>query len=86
MKLLIIIPLVTLVGCCTPTIERVPYEVKVQIKTPCKITVPEKPIMPFESSPLGEDIFIKTKKLAAEIKTRQAYEIKLEEAITECNK
>jgi hypothetical protein len=83
---LALVPLIFLFGCCTPETIKVPVEVKVPVKIPCQIVPPEKPVMPFETSSLGEDLYTKTKKLGAEIRYRKAYELKLEEAIRECNK
>ena len=83
---IVLVLLLALIAGCSPQIVREPYEVKVQVKIPCRIVAPEKPIMPFETSPLGEDIYTKVQKLAAEIKLRKAYELKLEAAIQECNK
>ena len=83
---LLVLSLVLLAGCCTPKTIEVTKEVRVPVITKCNITVPDKPVMPFETSPLGEDIYVKTQKMLSEIKYRKAYELKLETAITECNK
>ena len=59
---------------------------EVPIPVKCKIATPEKPYMPMQNAIPGENIFVKFKKALSEIEFRKGYEIKLEEAITECNK
>jgi hypothetical protein len=54
---------------------------------PCKITPPVKDFLPFTNGATEkDDMFDKTKKVLAELKIRDSYELQLEEAITECNK
>ena len=73
-----------LVGCGSfraPTI----IEHKVLVTVPCKITPPDKPLMPFTNSAKKTDsLFVKTKKILAEIEIRKGYETELEAAVRSC--
>lgn len=59
--------------------------IKVIEKVPCKVTMPEKPVYPLDSAKKSDDIFLKGQKALSEIEIREAYTIKLEAAIKECN-
>lgn len=58
---------------------------KVLVPVPCKVVLPQKPLMPFtDTSTLEEDIFTKTKKMLAELTVRNAYEEQLESVARSC--
>lgn len=85
MKLVIAILSTLLIAGCACQ-EKI-VEVKVPVPVPCKVTSPERPVMPLEQAKKDEsDIFVIVKKALAEIEFRQGYETKLEAAIQECNK
>jgi hypothetical protein len=79
-----LIALSLLVGCAAPKERIVTNEVIVQV--PCKITPPEKPVLPLTDNGSVEDnIFDKTKKALSEIELHKGYELLLEAAISGCN-
>ena len=57
----------------------------VEIPIPCKITAPEKPVMPLtDTVTKADNLFVQAKKALAEIDFRISYESKLEAAIKAC--
>jgi hypothetical protein len=74
-------------GCSALTPQLVVKEVKVPVPIPCQIVAPERPVMSLDNTPVTEgNIFVIFKRALAEIQERKGYEIKLEGAITACNK
>jgi len=58
---------------------------EVLVTVPCKIAAPEKPVMPFtDTAKRTDSIFVKTKKVLAEIEIRKGYENLLEAGIRSC--
>jgi len=58
---------------------------EVLVTVPCKITAPEKPVMPFtDGGKVTDSIFVKTKEALAEIEVRRGYENLLEAGIRSC--
>ena len=87
MKLLILVlvlaMLFSLSGCFATSGGVVDHNVLVSV--PCKVTMPQKPVMPLtEEGSINDDIFVKTKKALAEIEYRKGYENLLESAIGSC--
>lgn len=69
----------------TPEPVQVIVDHKIEVNIPCKIHMPEKPIMPLTDTAKAEDdIFLKTKKALAETELRKGYEDKLEAAAGAC--
>ena len=82
-KLLIAMAILTLTGCATTDTNVVDHNVLVS--TPCKVTMPAKPLMPLtDTGTTTDDIFVKTKKALAEIDVRKGYESELEAAAGSC--
>jgi len=77
---------VWLAGCLTtaPTLKPEIVIQKVPVPTPCKITPPEKPVMPVDNLKKESPLFDKIQAGLAELERREAYEKKLEAAIKEC--
>lgn len=83
MKILILgVSLLALTGCATRE-KIVRHDVMVTV--PCKISVPNKPVMPLTNNASRKDpVDVKTAKALAEIEVRKAYEKKLEAAARSC--
>lgn len=85
MKTFIIIPALFLSGCSLLPTRTIVVDHNVLVTIPCRITQPQKPVMPLtDSSKIEEDIFVKTKKALAEIELRKGYEKQLETVVESC--
>lgn len=83
MKYLYLIPICLLLTGCFWDTKIIRQNVIVPV--PCKVVMPQKPLMPFtDTSTIEEDIFTKSKKILAEIVTRIAYEEQLESVARSC--
>jgi hypothetical protein len=83
-KILFALPVILLCGCASTTPPKI-INHDVFITTPCKITLPAKPVMPLtDTGSVNDDIFVKTKKALAEIDIRKGYEAELEAAAGSC--
>ena len=72
----------SIVGCCN---EPKIIDHKIMVQVPCRVTMPEKPIMPLtETGKIEEDIFLKTKKALAELDIRKGYAAQLEAVARSC--
>ena len=70
-------------GCSLLPTRTVNHDVMVTV--PCKITLPQKPVMPLtDSAKVEDDIFVKVKKALSEIELRKGYELQLETAAGSC--
>ena len=74
--------LAVLSGC--GTVPAIPATVAVAVPQPCDAPVPDKPVFPAEALTGAEDIFTLGKTLWADLKARQAYELKLRTALEGC--
>ena len=86
MKQLILLVLTAALVGCASTEKIVVKEVKVPVPVYCNIEAPEKPHFPYTDEDLTGDEYKDTQRALAEIEIRKGYEIKLEGAITACNK
>lgn len=74
-------------GCMfdqAPIINTIDKKVDVIVKVPCKVTAPEKPVMPVSQLTKEDTIYKKTQTALAEIELRKGYETKLEAAVKAC--
>lgn len=85
MRTLLVLFLVFISGCSPLPTREVVVDHNVQVNIPCKITPPQKPVMPLtDSGKIEEDIFVKTQKALAELELRKGYEKQLETAVESC--
>lgn len=72
-------------GCAAPQqIVRVPFEVKVPIAVPCKVTLPDAPALMWPAVKPSDDVYVKGRALLADDVARAAYEGELRAAIAAC--
>lgn len=80
-----LVALTLLAGCCPkPTIIKEPFEVKVPVPVPCKVTLPEKPVWALDTVAPGANVFTKGLAALQEIEQRRQYERELKAAMKEC--
>lgn len=86
LTILILSNVIWLAGCpaTAPTLKPEIVIQKVPVPVPCKITPPEKPVMPVDDLKKEAPLFDKVQAGLAELERREAYEKKLEAAIKEC--
>jgi len=78
-----ILSLALLSGCSWIPTHVVDHDVMVPV--PCKVTMPQKPLMPFtDTATVKDNIYVKTQKALAEINVRKGYEAELEAAAGSC--
>jgi hypothetical protein len=82
--LLLTLSLLWLTGCAS--IPGSTQEVKVVVPVKCSVDPIEPPIEYGSTITELDDLFVKIKKLIAEIEQRRAYEIKLKAALDSCTK
>lgn len=77
--------LVLVAGCAAP--PRVELQtVAVEVPVPCRVAVPERPVMPTEALAPGVPLDSLVAAALAEIERREAYELLLRAALEACRK